>query len=84
MAFMAINIAVFVWMMIQDSSAGSGDVTRTQVDLGLYAPFLKFDHEWYRLITSGFVHFGVIHLAFNMFALYLFGSEIERLLGTFS
>ncbi|MCE9623640.1 MAG: rhomboid family intramembrane serine protease [Actinomycetia bacterium] len=78
MAFMAINIAVFVWMMIQDSSAGSGDVTRSQVDLGLYAPFLRFDHEWYRLVTSGFVHFGFIHLAFNMFALYQLGQIVER------
>ncbi len=75
---MAINIGVFVWMMVQDSSAGSGDVTRSQVDLGLYAPFLKFDHEWYRLVTSGFVHFGIIHLAFNMFALYQLGQLLER------
>lgn len=34
--------------------------------------------EWYRFITSGFVHADWSHLIFNMFALYLFGSQIEK------
>jgi membrane associated rhomboid family serine protease len=37
-------------------------------------------HVW-QLLTYGFLHGGVTHLFFNMFALYMFGSEIERLLG---
>lgn len=75
MALMAINIGVFLWLTVQDGVSTSG---RAHQDLGLYAPFLKFDHEWYRLVTSGFVHFGFIHLAFNMFALYQLGQLIER------
>ncbi len=76
---MAINIGVFLWMMIADSgAAGSGDITQAHVDLDLFAPFLKYDHEWYRLVTSGFVHFGFLHLAFNMFALYQLGQMVER------
>lgn len=34
--------------------------------------------EWYRLLTSGFVHGGWVHLLVNMFVLYMFGEEIER------
>lgn len=34
--------------------------------------------EWYRLLTSGFVHGGWIHLLVNMFVLYFFGEYIER------
>jgi membrane associated rhomboid family serine protease len=75
MALMAINIGVFAWLTVQDGASTSG---RAHEDLGLYAPFLKFNHEWYRLVTSGFVHFGFIHLAFNMFALYQLGQLIER------
>ena len=78
MAFMAINIGVFVWMVIADSDAASARITRAHADLGLNWAFLKFNHEWYRLVTSGFVHFGFIHLAFNMFALYQLGQLVER------
>jgi membrane associated rhomboid family serine protease len=33
--------------------------------------------EWWRFITSGFVHANWIHLAFNMIALYSFGQQLE-------
>jgi membrane associated rhomboid family serine protease len=37
--------------------------------------------EWWRLITSGFIHFGVEHIAFNMLALYFIGLVLEPALG---
>jgi membrane associated rhomboid family serine protease len=37
--------------------------------------------EWWRIITSAFVHLGIIHLAFNMYVLYLYGPLVERLYG---
>ena len=37
--------------------------------------------EWYRLLSSGFVHAGIIHLAVNMWMLYLLGRIIEQQLG---
>ncbi len=37
--------------------------------------------EYYRLLTGGFVHAGIGHLAFNMLTLYFFGPELELLLG---
>jgi membrane associated rhomboid family serine protease len=38
--------------------------------------------EVWQLVTYGFLHGGLTHLFFNMFALYMFGGEIERLLGS--
>ena len=38
--------------------------------------------EWYRLVTGGFLHGSLLHIAFNMFALYALGQVIERSLGT--
>ena len=38
-------------------------------------------HVW-QLLTYGFMHAGFAHLFFNMFALFMFGSEIERLFGS--
>jgi len=38
--------------------------------------------EPWQLVTYGFMHVQTVHLAFNMFALYMFGSDIERLFGS--
>ena len=37
--------------------------------------------EYYRLLTSMFLHFGVVHLALNMWVLWLVGPSLERVLG---
>ena len=46
----------------------------------IYGPSVA-DGEWYRLVTSMFLHFGLLHIAFNMYALYLFGPLLEQLYG---
>jgi len=38
--------------------------------------------EYYRLLTSAFLHAGLLHIAFNMFALFLIGTQLEQLLGS--
>jgi membrane associated rhomboid family serine protease len=42
-----------------------------------YPPEIK-RKQWYRFVSYGFLHADLSHLAFNMFALYLFGTEIEK------
>lgn len=39
------------------------------------------DGAYYRLITADFVHFGLLHIALNMYALYILGRYLERTLG---
>jgi membrane associated rhomboid family serine protease len=39
------------------------------------------DGEWWRIFTSAFFHLGPLHLAFNMYVLYLYGSLAERMYG---
>src|ERR1700745_233225 len=43
---------------------------------------LAHDHEWWRLFTSMFLHASVLHIAFNMFALWVIGRPVEQYLGT--
>lgn len=46
----------------------------------LFHPYsVKHRNEYYRFITGGFVHSGWLHLFFNMFTLYFFGSSLEAL-----
>ncbi len=47
-----------------------------------YADYVGVAHgEWYRLLTSGFIHAGIIHLAVNMWVLYILGRIFEEQLG---
>ena len=38
--------------------------------------------EWHRMVTSGFLHGGFLHLFVNMYVLFMFGGFVERSLGT--
>ncbi len=81
---MAINIGVFAWITLADPDTITGRAQLTsdnpQRDLVLYGPSLE-NGEWHRLITSGFVHFGIIHLAFNMLLLFQLGQLLEPAIG---
>lgn len=46
-------------------------------DLIFYPPAISQRNQWYRFVTCGFIHADVMHLAFNMYALYAFGNYIE-------
>lgn len=51
-----------------------------QSRLSLYGPAVARG-EWYRLVSSGFVHYGLIHIGFNMLLLYQLGLMLEPALG---
>jgi membrane associated rhomboid family serine protease len=82
----AANLTIFVWGLIDavgdrslfSSRSGAG----VQSDLGLFAPAIDELGEWYRILTSGFVHAGLLHVAFNMFILFRIGATLEPTLGS--
>lgn len=47
----------------------------------MYPDFIRINHEWWRIITAGFLHFGTVHLVNNMVILYCMGSRLERVTG---
>ena len=72
-ALLAANIAFFLY----GSAVGSW---QWQITYGL-VPSLGFEEPW-RLVTSAFVHGGFLHIAINMFMLFQFGTQLERILGS--
>ena len=48
---------------------------------GALVPAAVGQGEIWRILTSGFLHIGPLHLAFNMFALWIIGREVEAVLG---
>lgn len=40
--------------------------------------------EWHRMVTSGFLHGGILHLFVNMYVLFMFGGFVERMVGPVS
>lgn len=80
-ALIAINVAVFFGELATGMSAGGG-VGGTLVDKGdLFGPYVHDLHQYYRLLTSGFLHDGFLHILFNMFFLWVMGSILEPAIG---
>jgi membrane associated rhomboid family serine protease len=75
-AIIAANVVVFV-VTAGYTSNGNGLMNRFVE----YGPSIALNGEWWRLITAGFVHFGFVHIFFNMFILYLIGQVLEPFLG---
>jgi len=75
----AINVAMFP--LTNNIHGGIGGTLKPLGDhLALYGPAVA-NGEDYRLITAAFVHYGLLHLALNMYALYLIGGVFERYIG---
>jgi membrane associated rhomboid family serine protease len=75
----AVNVVVF----LIEIGAGSGGFSAggSVVDnFSVFAPKIA-DGEWYRVITGGFLHGGLLHIAFNMYALYILGQLLEPAFG---
>ncbi len=77
----AINAIMFVFTNVGGINlGGGGELSENTINLGLYKGFL-YNDEWYRLVTAGFVHFGLFHIGMNMFLLWQLGSLLEREIG---
>ena len=79
-ALILLNLAMFGVELL----LGGATNIRTLHFLGALEPgAVIVRHEYWRLLTALFLHYGPLHLAFNLYALYLLGPELERILGSF-
>ena len=74
----AVNVIYFLYLEMN----GSTEDTQFMVSHGaMYAPLVIERGEYYRLITSTFMHFGINHIMNNMLILFILGDNLERALG---
>ncbi|MET0187590.1 MAG: rhomboid family intramembrane serine protease [Pseudonocardia sediminis] len=75
-----INVAIFALTVVAAGSISDNYASVLFRETSL-VPVDVAGGEWWRLVTSGFLHFGLLHLAFNMFAMWVIGREVETVLG---
>ena len=77
-----INVAVALGAFLSGASAtGGGGLSSSLLDDGSVSRFTVDQGEYWRIVTAGFLHTGMIHLLFNMFGLYILGGLIEPAVG---
>jgi membrane associated rhomboid family serine protease len=80
LTLIALNVLVYLAMGLSGVSWTDPSVehaVRWGADFGP----LTISGEWWRTLTSTFVHFGIIHIALNMWCLWSLGSSLERFMG---
>lgn len=80
----AINALVFLAQIFTGSglSAMSSQISGSVMINGVFFGPSVADGEWWRIVTSGFVHFGFFHIGMNMVLLYMLGRLLEREIGS--
>ncbi|MFG0331879.1 MAG: rhomboid family intramembrane serine protease [Maioricimonas sp. JB049] len=74
------NVALLVAMVVRGASPLMPDAN-LMIEWGAnYGP-RTMAGEWWRLVSNTFLHFGVVHLALNMWVLWIVGRMVERLVG---
>ncbi len=80
-AIIAINVIAYLAELA--SGAGFGSVGGTVYEKGaLYGPLVGPGGEWWRLVTTGFLHASFFHIAFNMVFIWFIGRSLEPAIGS--
>lgn len=77
-------VALCAILFVASMLGGAVDGFRPRGDLfergALFGPLVA-DGEWWRLLTAGFLHADILHIAFNMMMLWVLGDALERYTG---
>jgi membrane associated rhomboid family serine protease len=80
-SLIALNVLVFFSELATGTPAGGGVSGTVLSDGDLSGSLIHIQHDYWRLVTSGFLHYSVLHIAFNMFFLYIMGAILEPAIG---
>jgi membrane associated rhomboid family serine protease len=78
-ALVTINVAIYLITVLQSrSTTPTGSIVDRFL---LYGPSVAHG-DWWRLVTSMFLHASILHIGFNMYVLWVIGTPVEQYLGT--
>lgn len=86
--FLVINVALFLMTLVIQTRLMNGQMSmdfNAQLLVllgGKYAPLIQKNGEWWRLITAGFLHGGLLHVAINSYTMFDLVAEVEQFYGT--
>jgi membrane associated rhomboid family serine protease len=79
-ALIAINVAIYLVTAVQGNGLNDPNGGSLWLHWVLYGPLVAHG-GWYRLVTAMFLHASILHIAFNMYALWVIGTPVEQYLG---
>ena len=79
-SLIGINIAVYLWTVSANGKLDFGRFRHGEYTLAVAKPLLQ-DGEYYRLVSSGFLHFNLFHIGMNMLLLFQLGQLLEPAIG---
>jgi membrane associated rhomboid family serine protease len=79
-AIIAVNVLVFLGEVASGTGLFGPVAGRVYTDGALYGPLIA-DGDWWRIVTGGFLHASLIHIAFNMYFVYALGGLLEPAMG---
>jgi membrane associated rhomboid family serine protease len=80
-ALISLNVLVYLITAVQSGSVNDPHRSTLFSDWFLSPYLVAHNHQYLRLIESAFLHENLLHIASNMFALWIIGPHLERLLG---
>lgn len=77
----AINVIVFIAEVATGVGLLGGTISGSIIEHGALSRFTVAGGDYWRLVTSGFLHANLIHIGFNMYVLYMLGQMLEPAIG---
>lgn len=86
-ALILLNLLAFVWEIAVAGPGmltlmGTNSLDRVLVLGALWPNAVLMDHQWWRVITSAFLHAGLLHIGVNMISLWSLGRFLEPIIGS--
>ncbi len=76
-----VMMGILIVVFVIETLAGGSESRQVLINLGANYARNVTAGEYWRLFTANFLHIGLMHIAFNLYALYIVGTEVEMFYG---